>query len=37
MITKDARCVREIKSMIVVVKFAFKKKRALAQSNWTAI
>ena len=30
MITNDARCTREIKSMIVTAKFAFNKKRTLA-------
>jgi len=29
MITNDARCTREIKSMIVITKFAFDKKKLL--------
>ena len=37
MITNDARCTREIKSMIVIKKIVFNKKRALARSNWNAI
>jgi hypothetical protein len=37
MITNDARCTREIKSMVVIEKITFNKKRNLAQSNWTAI
>jgi hypothetical protein len=37
MIINDARCTWDIKSMIVIAKFSFNKKRTLAQSNWNAI
>jgi hypothetical protein len=35
MITKDAKCSREIKSRISVAKAAFDKKKSVSPVNWT--
>jgi hypothetical protein len=35
MITNDARCTREIKSRISMLKVAFSRKKFLSPANWT--
>jgi hypothetical protein len=35
MMTNDAKCTREIKSMIAMAKEAFNKKKAFLTANWT--
>jgi hypothetical protein len=35
MITNDTRCIREIKSRIIMAKKAFSKKKDLFTANWT--
>jgi hypothetical protein len=37
LVTSDARCTREIKSMIAMAKAAFNKKETFSPANWTYI